>query len=345
MPTTYAIPDGRTVMAATIWDGDNTTSRSISTAVNGVSFQPDFVWVKARNNAREHILEDSVRGLSYNNQLSSNSTGAESSNPTAGGVTGASSTTITLGGTGTMDNVNKSTWTYVGWQWKKGASSGFDVVAQTLATTGTNTVTHSLNVVPTMVLAKKRGATEQWLVYHSSGTTQSQYLGLNTTTGVATSGNLWGSSAFTSSQIYFTGTSGDSYVFYIFAPIAGYSAFGSYTGNGVVDGPFVYLGFRPRWIMIKSTVEVSAGYTSWEIIDTSTMSYNAPSQGTQLWANRSAAQGYRGLGTGADTVTGNIDILSNGFKIRSDYVENNYSGTSYIYAAFAENPFKYSNAR
>ena len=124
------------------------------------------------------------------------------------------------------------------------------------------------------------------------------------------------------------GTS-NTYVAYCWAPIAGYSAFGSYTGNGSADGPFVYLGFRPRWIMIK----YSSGVDNWAIFDTARIGYNPDNN--ELLANTNGAEGTADL----------IDILSNGFKNRNSDARCNASGGTYIYAAFAENPFKYANAR
>lgn len=354
------INNGAAYMAATLWDGDGTTSRSISTAVNGVSFQPDFVWVKARNNAREHILEDSVRGLSYNNQLSSNSTGAESSNPSAGGVTGASSTSITLGGTGTMDNVNKSTWTYVGWQWKAGGTAvtntagtissqvsanttaGFSVVTYTGDGSSSATVGHGLGVAPSMIIVKSRSATTSWFIRHSSLTAGYQ---LRFTTDaqeqVSSATTAGGLGSGTSSVINFiagsinvdnVNASAATYVAYCFAPIAGYSAFGSYTGNGSADGTFVYLGFEPRFVMIKRT---DTGGTDWVLLDSSRDPTNVVDQ--YLAANLADAESVY--------ANDKVDFLSNGFKQRGTASGQNGSGGTFIYMAFAENPFKNALAR
>jgi hypothetical protein len=182
-----------------------------------------------------------------------------------------------------------------------------------------------------MILAKRRDSTEQWLVYHASGTTQSQYLGLNTTAAVTTSANLWGSTAFSSTQFYFTATNGYQYTFYVFAEIAGFSKFGSYTGTGNTDGAFVYTGFRPRWIMTKQTGAIS----NWSIHDTSRAPYNLTIN--ELYSDTADAE-YTGTND-------SFDLLSNGFKPRSAGTPTNASGGTYIYVAFAENPFKYSLAR
>jgi hypothetical protein len=323
--TDSTIKNGAAYMAATLYTG-NSSTQSITNTASGASFQPDLVWVKARSAATDNKLTDSVRGATK--AVISNSSAAETTDLT--GVTAFNSNGFTLGASTDYNNTGV---TYVGWQWKKGASSGFDIVSQTLATTGINTITHSLNAVPTMVLAKKTSAgAEQWLVYQSSGTTQSQYLGLNNTNGVATSGNLWGSSAFTSSQIYFNGTSGNTYVFYIFAPVAGFSVTGLYTGNGVSDGPFVYCGFRPRFVMIKAN-NTTGG---WSMTDTSRDTYN-------LTVNKIEAN--TALSEPSNAGLYQFDILSNGFKIRQGTGYGINNSADYIYIAFAENPFKYALAR
>ena len=348
MPTTYAIPDGRVAMAATLYTGNGGT-QAVSNAVNGVSFQPDWVWLKSRSAATDHKLTDSVRGVTKG--LVSNSTAAETTDTQ--GLTAFSSGGFTVG---TNTDYNNLAATYVAWQWKAGGTAvsntagsitssvsanttaGFSVVTYT--GTGANaTVGHGLGVAPSMVIVKNRGSTDVWSVYHSSlGATQ--LIILNRTDATATVSTAWNSTAPTSS-VFSLGTLADTnrstynFVAYCFAPVAGYSAFGSYTGNGSADGPFVYLGFRPRWLMIKRSSSASVTY-GWQMYDTSRQPANTASSDPNLWADTSAAEG-----------TGNytFDLLSNGFKLRSSGVNENASGDTYIYAAFAENPFKYANAR
>jgi hypothetical protein len=122
-----------------------------------------------------------------------------------------------------------------------------------------------------------------------------------------------------------------TYVAYCFAQVAGYSAFGSYTGNGSADGPFVFTGFRPRYVMIKQT----SGLSDWWVWDTARQTFNQ--MDAPLYPNTSAAE--------TSNAVFNFDILSNGFKMRSTNATVNGSGLNYIYAAFAESPFKYANAR
>jgi hypothetical protein len=179
----------------------------------------------------------------------------------------------------------------------------------------------------------------------------SKWLALNTTEAATTESGYWNtgvtSSVFGLGAYSYINGSGSTYVAYCWAPVAGYSAFGSYTGNGSADGPFVYTGFRPRFLMIKCS-NVASTYTSWYMVDTAREPGNI-SSGTvpDLWANLSVAEGYRGNGvTNPDTVN-YVDILSNGFKVRAGNIDevNAIPNYTYIYAAFAENPLKYANAR
>jgi hypothetical protein len=255
--------------------------------------------------------------------------------------------------------MNTSAATYVGWQWQAGqgttttgtgtggitsvtqsvnATAGFSIVTYTGS--GSNgTVTHGLGVAPRMIMVKWRsggGLTAQdWNVYHASvGATARLFL--NTTAASATTSVAWNNTAPTSSVFSIgTGTdvngSGASYVAYCWAEIAGFSKFGSYTGNASTDGPFVYTGFRPKFVLIKRTDSTS----NWYLFDTSRDTYNVMKN--ELLPNSTNAE--------ADN-TRWIDTLSNGFKIRADNASQiNASGATMIYMAFAEHPFKNANAR
>jgi len=353
MPTTYAIPDGRTVMAATLYTGNNST-QTISNAVNGVSMQPDFVWLKSRQYTTVgHSLFDALRPIGANTSLPrlvSNSTSAEANN---GGLTAFVSTGFSLNNDA---YVNSSTTggNMVAWQWNAGGSTvtntsgsisaqvranttaGFSVVTYT--GTGANaTVGHGLGVALNFIIIKDRtSGSNFWVVGGTSiGFTSDNYLRLNGTGAIEAGGGVaWNSTAPTST-VFSIGTSSvlnassNTYVAYCFAAVAGYSAFGSYTGNGSADGPFVYLGFRPRFIMFKRTDSANV----WSILDTGRDLSNVTN--LSLQPSSSIAQE-----TGK-----NIDFLSNGFKQRQTDAGWNASGGTYIYAAFAENPFKYANAR
>jgi hypothetical protein len=320
------------------------TGTSPSTnSVTGVNFQPDLVWVKSRTSGtRWHENYDVLRP---NKKLSSNATDAEYTE----NMTFNSDGFTTSGGVGPNESGNS----YVGWAWKANGAgssntagtitstvsanttSGFSIVTYT--GTGTlGTVGHGLGVAPAMIIIKRRNGAADWDVYHRS-TGSGQYLSLNLTNAAASS--AWLNNTSPSSTVFtlnggsFTAnTSGATLVAYCFAPVAGYSAFGSYTGNGSNDGPFVFTGFRPRWVMIKQS---SASGEGWFIVDTSRDTYNA--MGTILIANDS----------GADNTSQYpyIDYVSNGFKLRKNWAGVNGSGSTYIYAAFAETPAKFSLAR
>jgi hypothetical protein len=318
----------------------------VSNAVNTVSFQPDFVWMKGRSGATDHALYDSVRGTTLD--LVSNSTAAETTQTTGLTTFGAAGFTV-----GALAKVNTSAATYIGWNWKAGGTAvsntagtitssvsanttaGFSVVTYT--GNGVNsTMGHGLGVAPAMIFYKSRTTAEGWPVYHSALAIANN-LALNSSNAQQPNGNIyWNSTAPTSTLIRAgtdTGNNGNgtNYVAYCWAPVAGYSAFGSYTGNGSADGPFIYTGFRPRWFMVKRTDAVQ----NWIIVDTSRDTYNVANK--RLFANLSDAE---------DTGIANyMDMVSNGFKCRDSNVSYNASGGTYIYAAFAENPLRYSNAR
>ena len=203
-----------------------------------------------------------------------------------------------------------------------------------LTYTGTGvaaTIGHSLGVAPSLIIVKPRSAIGDWITYTST-TGAGNFLLLDTTAASAASSTKWNNTTPTSSVFSVgidltTNTLSTTYVAYCFAPIAGYSAFGSYTGNGSTNGVFVYCGFRPRWILIKSSTTTD----DWRIYDTSRPGYNV--QGGTLLADTA----------GAETTATELDILSNGFKARVTTTPN--AAQTYIYAAFAESPFKNSLAR
>ena len=329
---------------------------------SGLSFSPDFVWVKARNATESHYLIDRVRGV--NKSIATDTTNTQS--------TGNTVTAFNGDGYSLDSSLNINGRSYVDWIWRAGSGAtvtntagtngaslsstysvntqgGFSIVTYTGTTAAGATVAHGLNAKPAFIICKALNASSNWPVYHKSlGATQ--WLNLNTVSGRVTSAQEWNNTEPTNTVFSLGGASSNSnkvanYVAYCWSEILGYSKFGSYVGNSSSDGPFIYCGFRPRIIIWKALTEISTGYTSWGILDTSNMTYNASGLGTQLWTNKSVQAGYRGEGTLSDTEPGNIDILSNGFKLRTSYVEDNNSSSVYIYAAFAETPFKYATAR
>jgi hypothetical protein len=191
-----------------------------------------------------------------------------------------------------------------------------------------------------MIIFKRRDGTSSWPVQHSGLPSANNLLYLNET--AATSTSAYGtivaptSTVFTVAWITGMGVSGQTHVAYCFAPVVGYSSFGSYVGNGSSDGPMVWTGFRPRYILIKCSAYVSGpGTLDWAIYDTSRSSFNVADD--NVWANLSD-QEYT-------SSSYELDILSNGFKLRNTHGARNGSGSTYIYAAFAENPFQYARAR
>ena len=326
---TPSIVNGANFMAATTYTG-NAAARSLSNAVNSVSFQPDLVWIKSRTpGATSHALFDSTRGTGK--YLSSDTTAAETTN--ANSLTAFNGDGFSLGTDTTIVNANANS--YIAWQWRESITAGLDVVSY--AGTGVNrTVAHNLGVAPAMIIVKRSqtGATSNWQVRHTS-IAAANSIQLNLTNQAAAAATVWNSTAPTSS-VFSLGTSTDvnasgiSYVAYCFAQIAGFSRFGSYTGNGLADGPFVFCGFRPRFVMIKRTDALD----NWFIWDTSRSISNATNN--MLFADT----------PGTEATGGNYnDLLSNGFKIRENNSGRNASGGTYIFAAFAEVPSKYALAR
>jgi hypothetical protein len=334
-----------TVMDVVTYTGTGSTL----TPTSSLGFSPDLVWIKSRSAATDNTLYDVVRGAQA--RLESNTTDAEVTSDN--GLTAFNSAGFTLG---TLAQVNTSSATYAAWTWDAGsstvtntqgsissqvranASAGFSVVTWTGNNTAGATIGHGLNAIPQFIVTFKRGGGREHAVWHG-GLSSSGTLYLANTYAAATYPNRFDVTGFTSSVFKIgsdpnTVNESDNYVAYCWAPLAGYSSFGSYTGNGSTDGPFVYTGFRPRWVMVKETT-TGAATSHWVIKDSSRPNYNATSG--NLYANLSNAE---------DSIsTVDIDITSNGFKIRGTYGGINTNNSTHVYAAFAESPFQYSRAR
>ena len=323
-----------------LYTGTGSTGNQVTSG-----FATDFIWLKDRGDADVHQLIDIVRG--GNKLLQSNQTDAEYT------LTSASfnSTGVELlTGSG---NINGSGDSFVSWNWKANGSgvsntdgsitstvsanteSGFSIVTYTGNGSANQSVGHGLSQTPELVIFKNRSSAANWGVTGSLlgldkrlylnttdfSETNTGYHPLDTATVINVSGvNNWGNS----------NASGANFVAYAFHSVEGFSKFGSYTGNGSSDGPFVYTGFRPAFVMVKRTNSTG----NWQIYDTARDSFNYA--GLSLAPNGSAAESDGGE---------DLDILSNGFKARDTAGARNANGGSYIYMAFAENPFKYSNAR
>ena len=313
------------------------TGNGSTQSITGVGFQPDWIWLKDRDNAYSHQLVDVVRGNTK--YLNSNETASEGT--ASDRVTSFDSDGFSLG---SYIGTNKSSSNVVSWNWKAGgtASSNTDgsitstVSANTTAGfsigtytgTGSNaTIGHGLGATPKLVICKRRDIAEYWVVQHADlGSGQILYL---QETGAASSTGTWNNTDPTSTT-FGVGTtnninaSGGTYVFYCFAEKKGYSKFGSYTGNGSTDGTFVYTGFKPAWVLIKNS---STGNISWTLYDNKRPGYNEDN--AYLLPSSSDSE----------LSDKDIDLLSNGFKPRTSNSALGTSGDTYIYMCFAEAPF------
>ena len=307
------------------------TGTGASNSISSLGFSPDLVWIKNRGGATSHALYDTTRGTG--SQLSSDTTGDEATSST--GLTAFGSNGFTIG---TSTLVNTSGTQYVAWAWDESPQNGFDIVSYT-GNGANRTIVHNLGVAPKMLIVKARttaGADQGWPVWHTS-IANTTYLQLNSTSATATGADYWNSTSPTSS-VFSVGanaavnTNADTYIAYCFSEIEGYSKFGSYTGNGLSDGPFVWCGFRPRLVMIKAS---SLASTNWIMFDAARGTYNQIND--HLGANTSSAENFQ--------TNESIDVISSGIKIRNTNNDINGSGYTYIFAAFAEAPFKYARAR
>ena len=317
------------------------TGTGSSNSITGVGFQPDLTWIKSRSNAYEHKLTDVVRGVTK--ELHSNDTSAESTD--ANGLTAFDSDGFTVGST---TGFNGSSATFTSWNWKAGNSAGSSntdgsitstVSADTTAGfsiftftgTGANaTVGHGLGAVPKMFIVRRVDSGNNWRVYHHSiGNTK--MLSLEQNASSSTQSNFTNSTDPTSSVISLgtlgsANASGGTMVCYAFAEKKGYSKFGIYKGNGNSSGSFVYTGFKPAWVMIKKT----SGTGNWAINDTKRDFNSTYGNDASIYANSNGAE------TSSSSL--NIDLLSNGMKLRSNNSSYNGSGGSYVYMAFAAEP-------
>ena len=312
--------------------------------INGLDFQPDFVWIKSRNQADfDHMLYDVVRtAVSGPFDIRSNKGNAQSTD--SSGLVSFDSDGFTLNSGGYVNTGN-----FVSWSWKAGGSpssnsdgsitssvsanttAGFSIVTYT--GTGSNaTIGHGLGTTPKLIFVKATSRVDFWRVYSESiGNTK--YLVLNETGAAATNSTEWNNTSPTSS-VFTVGSSGnvnrssEKFVAYCFAEKKGFSKFGSYIGNGNANGTFVYTGFKPAYFAIKRDAT-----ENWYCTDIKRNPIN-PVTGNLLLLNKADTE---------ITASYPVDFLSNGFKIRGSNNITNASGSTYIYWAFAENPLVASN--
>ena len=334
-----------------LWTGNGSTGRSIT----GVNFSPDFVWTKGRSGTRQHLLFDTIRGNGA--YLLTTSTNPEATDTNT--LTTFDSDGFTIG---SNVNINNNTETYVGWNWKAGGTAvsntdgsitsqvsanpdaGFSIVSYT-GTGASDTYGHGLGVAPNMILTRDRTNSAHWAVYVSDIGT-GKYLELDRTIAVTTAAAIYPSVSSTTIGVgvqgggSITNTLGDNYISYCFANVDGHLKCGSYVGNGQnsPNGTFVYTGFRPAFVMVKDITDTS----NWIIIDNLRANpYNIDT--AKLYANSNAAEA-------ATNTNRYMELFSNGFRLHGNNAADvankwNESGDSYTYLAFAEQPFKYANAR
>jgi hypothetical protein len=328
-----------TVMDVVLYTGTGSALTPTST----LGFNPDLVWIKSRSAATDHALYDSVRGVEK--RLESNNTDAEVTSD--GGVTAFNSAGFSVG---TLAQVNTSSATYAAWTWDAGtttdtnntagsitssvranATAGFSVVSVPGYTYPTKTAGHGLGVEPHFIITKSRGVSNPWIIYHKSAGANT-YFQFDTGAGYTGVSGVWSGVSSTVFPLNSGVNQQTDIIAYCFAPVVGYSSFGTYVANNSADGPFVYLGFRPKFVMVKCYDSTSG----WGIYDSARGSYNTI--GDTLLADSANQENNPDYG--------NIDFLSNGFKIRSGsgYYINN-TPDDFIYCAWAESPFNYARAR
>jgi len=335
------IADGSAHFQTTLYTGNGTAIGSGGNAVTQIgnsTFQPDFVWMKSRSAVTDHALYDAVRGATK--EVISNSTAIESTLTEGLTTFGAAGFTV-----GSDAAVNTNTAAYAAWQWLAGngtasnsdgditstvsvnTTAGFSIVSYTGNGSASQTVGHGLGVTPKTVIIKPRSSIDNWLVsnWETGVTAFTEKLKLNDTEAASSSSDqiIGGSSTtFTIGTDSNVNGSGTTYIAYCWNEVEGFSKFGSYTGNGSTDGPFVWCGFKPAFVLVKPTGSTG----QWSLFDNKREGYNVDND--VLVPNTTAAE----------TTTDYLDLLSNGFKARTTDADVNASNGTYIYMAFAENP-------
>ena len=292
-------------------------------SITGLDFAPNWVWLKSRSAVEGHAIFDTVRGV----QKRIGSNGNDVENDQSSYLTAFGTEGFTVGSSGL---VNSNSTTYVSWNWKESTVAGFDIIAY--QGTGSNLdLSHNLSAIPDWIMIKDISVDQAWRVYHKSmgfsnrlvlsesGASSTNALGLDAdpTSSVINIGTGTGT----------TNTNGDNYICYAFKNVQGFSKFGSYVGNGNNgDGPFIFTGFKPAFCMVKRS---SAAGENWLILDNKRDTFNP--QDSSIYPNLSNAEDA----DGADY----FDFYSNGMKVKTNNGGTNTSGATYIFMAFAEQPF------
>ena len=325
------------------------TGTGSSNAITGVGFAPNLTWVKHRSGTSEHNIYDSVRGATK--RIIPDDTSAEGTQSNGLSAFGSDGFTVV-----DSNATNLNGQTYASWNWKAGTSmsgnttgsgtaksysgsknttSGFAVIKYTGNGTSGHAIPHNLGTAPKYMIVKSL-ATNDWAVYQqgftlNGGVPYNAYMYLNLIQEEAGGGVHWGgaipgTTTFTVGTSTRTNTNNQEYIAYVWSEIPGYSKFNTYFGNGNADGPFIYCGFKPAWIMVKTLTSNQQG--GWQLRDNKRTPVGNLTNNL-LYANA----------TSAEQTTDGIDILSNGFKFRNTAGDNNASGRKYAFFAYAEQPF------
>jgi len=312
------IDDPSAYFQTDLYTGDGSTTQA-QTFDGNSDMQPNMVWIKERSEARSHVLFDSVRGVTV--QLNVNDTASDATVSDSLKVFGSDGYSV-----GPNNSTGKGSQTYVAWAWKESATAGFDIVSFT-GSGSQRTVAHNLGVKPSMIWVKNRDETENWIVYDKFNTADN-FMALNLNSATAASSSMFNveptTSVFTVNSSNASNKSSSAMIAYCFADVKGYSKVGTYTGNGNADGSFIHTGFKPAWVMTKRTDATQ----NWEIYDSKRSPLN-DGNNERLRANLSNAE---------DSQNG-CDFFSSGFKWRDSNDSKNTSGATYVYLAFAEQPF------
>ncbi len=315
------------------YTGDGLDNRAIT-----VGLAPDLVWTKARDATADgrHLLFDIPRGVG--NRLSSDRTQAEAFD--ADTLQSFDADGFTLGtDAGNQFGINLAGIDVVAWNWKEGTLPGLDIITYTGNAPSVQVVPHNLGVAPKLLITKNRDTTNSWAVYHDgmAAIPEDTFLFLDLADAVAAGGDIWANlkptaASFSVGNNGNTNGAGQRILAYVFAEVPGFSKFGEYTGNGNVDGPFIECGFRPAYLMLKRTNDAQ----EWQVYDTGRSSFNTA---THLLRPDQA------IAETSVTIDNNVDFVSNGVKIRQANSGLNNNGSPYIFAAFADSPFKFARAR
>ena len=357
-----------------LWTGNGADNRALTNDANAGNFKPDWVWVKARNQAEWHNVYDSSRGA--NKGLYPNDTYVEESLSQTFESFDTNGFTVSYNSAYSSVFTNKNSTTYVGWQWKANGgtttavsasgtgdlcinasthqvntTAGFSIITYTgrddqISDAQETKLTHGLGVKPQMAIIKKRGETGPWYVLGQAfsetqpywGWTYSEYMLLNTTAPnypFSYTGNRQPDSTHIHLGGQVVNDDGDDYVAYVFAEKQGFSRFFRYVGNGQAEGPFVHTGFKPAFVMIKLRADWQGTSEPWVMYDNKRSPFNRANKKLST-DNDAAENSYSAVGGAGYN---DIDMLSNGFKLRTNNAATNSSGKVYSYIAFAENPF------